>query len=72
MYHPRTDNSVVMARGKGEWGLGTGREDKRGMETSAVVSTIKIKKNVAYTMYAVLKSTSSFFTTQVANTRPGG
>ena len=41
-WHIDTDNSVVMARGKKGWGLG-GSEQRRGLGTSIIVSTITIK-----------------------------
>ena len=40
-----TDNSVPMARGKGERELGGGGQRRRKVGTFAIVSTIKIKEN---------------------------
>lgn len=36
-----TDNSVVRARGRGEWGMGGGEAKRGKWETSAIMSTIK-------------------------------
>lgn len=41
----QTTNSAVMARRKGGglWGIGGGRQRERGMGTSVIVSTVKLK-----------------------------
>ena len=51
-----TDNSLVMARGKRKWRLGGGGQ-RWGMETSAIVSTIKIKEKNSFHFDSVLLRT---------------